>query len=76
VENRVDLGGDSGGFRVERGSILYGLLNGDVYTFVVLNFGNKSCISRALCYLLSVAYLYLPFSTILDLGFLMIYYSS
>jgi hypothetical protein len=31
-----------GGFRVERNLTLCGLLNGDVGTFVVLNFENKS----------------------------------
>jgi hypothetical protein len=61
---------------VQRDPILCGLLNGDVGTFVVLNFGNKSCISYVLYYLLSVAYLVLPLSSVLDLGFLVIYYSS
>jgi hypothetical protein len=41
VENRIDLGGRSERFRVERNRILYGHLNGDVVIFVVLNFGNK-----------------------------------
>jgi hypothetical protein len=44
VENRIDLGGRSERFRVERNRILYGHLNGDVVIFVVLNFGNKSCV--------------------------------
>jgi hypothetical protein len=74
VENRVDLGGDS--FRVERDSILYELLNRNVDTFVVLNFGNTSCVSCALCYLLSITCSRLSLSSVLDLGLLVIYYSS
>jgi hypothetical protein len=34
---------------------------------VVLNFGNKSCASCALCYLLSIAYRCLPLSRVLGL---------
>jgi hypothetical protein len=44
VKNRIDLGGHSERFRVERNPILCGHLNGDVGIFVVLNFGNKSCV--------------------------------
>jgi hypothetical protein len=44
VENRIDLGGHSERFRVERNMILCGHLNGDVCIFVVLNFRNKSCV--------------------------------
>jgi hypothetical protein len=39
---------------VEREPILCGLLNGDVDTFVVLNFRNKSCVFCALCDLLFI----------------------
>jgi hypothetical protein len=74
VENRIDLGGDS--FRVKKDSILYELLNRDVDTFVVLNFGNTSSVSCALCYLLSITCFCLPLSIVLDLGLLVIYYSS
>jgi hypothetical protein len=44
VENRIDHGGHSERFRVERNSVLCGHLNRDVGIFVVLNFGNKSCV--------------------------------
>jgi hypothetical protein len=44
VKNRVDLGGHSERFRVERNLDLCGHLNGDVGIFVVLNFRNKSCV--------------------------------
>jgi hypothetical protein len=44
VKNRIDLGDHSERFRVERNPVLYGHLNGDVGIFVVLNFGNKSCV--------------------------------
>jgi hypothetical protein len=44
VKNRIDLGGHSKRFRVERNLILCGHLNGDVGIFVVLNFGNKFCV--------------------------------
>jgi hypothetical protein len=43
-----------------------GLLNGDVDTFVVLNFKNKSRVSCALHSLLSVKYRCLPLSRALD----------
>jgi hypothetical protein len=41
------------GFRVWSNPTLCGLLKGDVNTFVVLNFENKSCVSCALVALLS-----------------------
>jgi hypothetical protein len=44
VKNRIDLGGHSERFRVERNPVACGHLNGDVDIFVVLNFRNKSCI--------------------------------
>jgi hypothetical protein len=44
VKNRIDLGGHSKRFRIERNSILYGHLNGDIGIFMVLYFGNKSCV--------------------------------
>jgi hypothetical protein len=44
VKNWIDLGCRSERFRVERNLVLYGHLNGDVCVFVVLNFGNKSCV--------------------------------
>jgi hypothetical protein len=44
VKNRIGLGGHSERFRVERNPVLYGHLNGNVDIFVVLNFGNKSCV--------------------------------
>jgi hypothetical protein len=44
VKNRIDLGGHSKRFRVERNPVLCGYLNGDVGIFVVLNFRNKSCV--------------------------------
>jgi hypothetical protein len=44
VKNRIDLGGHSERFRVERNSVLCGHLNGDVVIFVVLKFRNKSCV--------------------------------
>jgi hypothetical protein len=47
VESRIDLGGHSERFSFERNLVLYGHLNGDVGIFVVLNFGNKSCVSCA-----------------------------
>jgi hypothetical protein len=63
-------------FRFERDLILCGLLNGDVDIFVVLNFRNKSCVSCAPRALLFIAYHCLPLYRVLDLGLLMIYYSS
>jgi hypothetical protein len=53
VKNRIDLGGHSERFRVERNPVLCGHLNGDVGIFVVLNFGNKSCVLCAHITLLS-----------------------
>jgi hypothetical protein len=53
VKNRVDLGGHSERFRVERNPALCGHLNGDVGIFVVLNFRNKSCVLCAHISLLS-----------------------
>jgi hypothetical protein len=47
VNNRIDLGGRSEGFRVERNPVICGHLNGDVDIFIVLNFRNKSCVLRA-----------------------------
>jgi hypothetical protein len=44
VKNWIDLGGHSERFRIERNLVLCEHLNGDVGIFVVLNFGNKSCI--------------------------------
>jgi hypothetical protein len=44
VKNEINLGGHSKRFRVERNPVLCGHLNGDVGIFVVLNFGNKSCV--------------------------------
>jgi hypothetical protein len=44
VKNRIDLGGHSERFRVERNPVLCGHLNGDVGIFVVLNFRNNSCV--------------------------------
>jgi hypothetical protein len=61
---------------VETDPVLCGLVNGYVGIFVVLNFRNKCCVSYALCYLLYVAYLCMPLSRVLDLGFLVIYYSN
>jgi hypothetical protein len=63
-------------FKVERDSILCGLLNGDIDTFVVLNFGIKSCVSFAPCNLLFIACSFLSLFSVLDLGLLVIYYSS
>jgi hypothetical protein len=42
VKNRIDLGGHSERFWVERNPVLCRHINGDVGIFVVLNFGNKS----------------------------------
>jgi hypothetical protein len=61
---------------VEREPILCGLLNGDVDTFVVLNFRNKSCVFCALCDLLFISCSCLLLSSVHDLGLLVIYYSS
>jgi hypothetical protein len=44
VKNRVDLGGHSERFRVERNPVLCGYFNGNIGIFVVLNFGNKLCV--------------------------------
>jgi hypothetical protein len=44
VKNWIDLDGHSERFRVERNRVLCGHLNGDIDIFVVLNFGNKSCV--------------------------------
>jgi hypothetical protein len=44
VKNRIDLGGRSDRFRVERNPIHCGHLNRDKGIFVVLNFRNKSCV--------------------------------
>jgi hypothetical protein len=44
VKNRIDLGGHSERFRVERNPVFCGHLNGDVGIFVMLNFENKSCV--------------------------------
>jgi hypothetical protein len=44
VKNRIDLGGRSERFRIERNPILCGHLNRDVCIFVVLKFENKSCV--------------------------------
>jgi hypothetical protein len=41
------------GFRVESNPVICGLLDRDVDTFVVLNFGNKSCALSAFIDLLS-----------------------
>jgi hypothetical protein len=38
VKNRIDLGGHSKRFRIERNPVLCGQLNGDAVIFVVLNF--------------------------------------
>jgi hypothetical protein len=75
MENRVDLGGDSGGLGLKETQSC-GLLDGYVGTFVVLNFKRKSCVSCAPCDLLFVACSCLPLSSVLELGLLMIYYSS
>jgi hypothetical protein len=61
---------------VERDSVICGLLNGDVCTFVVLNFINKSYVYCALCDLLSIACSCLPLSSVLELDLLVIYYFS
>jgi hypothetical protein len=53
VENRIDLGGHSERFRVERNPVLCGHLNGDIGIFVVLNFRNKSYVLCAQITLLS-----------------------
>jgi hypothetical protein len=53
VGNRIDLGGHSERFRVERNLVLCGHLNGDVVIFVMINFGNKSCVLRSLIAFLS-----------------------
>jgi hypothetical protein len=53
VKNRINLGGHSERFRVERNSILCGHINGDVGIFMVLNFGNKSYVLCAHIALLS-----------------------
>jgi hypothetical protein len=53
VKNRIDLGGHSERFRVERNPVLCGHLNGDVGIIMVLNFGNKSCVLCAHITLLS-----------------------
>jgi hypothetical protein len=48
-----------GGFRVESNPALRGLHNGDVGTFVMLNFGNKSMSHVFLCdLLLKLLFLY------------------
>jgi hypothetical protein len=61
VENRIDLGGRSKRFRVERNPVLYGQLNGDVGIFVVLNFMNKSCVLCAqIALLLKFMFMFLP----------------
>jgi hypothetical protein len=44
VKNRIDFGGHSERFRVERNPVLCGHLNRDIDIFVVLNFRNKSCV--------------------------------
>jgi hypothetical protein len=44
VNNRIDLGCRSEGFRVERNPVIYRHLNRDVDIFIVLNFGNESCV--------------------------------
>jgi hypothetical protein len=54
VKNQNDLGGYSERFRVERNPVLCGHLNRDVCIFVVLNFGNKSCVFCAHITLLSM----------------------
>jgi hypothetical protein len=53
VKNRIVLGGHSERFKVERNPTLCGHHNGDVCIFVVLNFGNKSCVMCAHIALLS-----------------------
>jgi hypothetical protein len=53
VKNWIDLGGHSERFRVERNLVLCGHLNRDVGIFVLLNFGNKSCVLCAQIALLS-----------------------
>jgi hypothetical protein len=49
------------GERIERDPILCGFLNGDVCTFVVLNFRIKYCVFSCSCCLLSSSYLVLVF---------------
>jgi hypothetical protein len=53
AKNRIDLGGRSERFRVERNPVLCRHLNRDVGIFVVLNFRNQSCVLCAQITLLS-----------------------
>jgi hypothetical protein len=61
VKNQIDFGGHSERFRVDRNPFLCGHLNGDIGIFVVLNFGNKSCVLCAQIALLSkFMFMFLP----------------